>query len=85
MHLGTGRDELTLSSREGARMLLLGGTPFGETILMWWNFVARTPEEIVAATEGWNEGNAFGTVPGNGATRIPAPPLRGRVRPPAVS
>jgi redox-sensitive bicupin YhaK (pirin superfamily) len=31
----------------GARLLLIGGTPFGEQIIMWWNFIGRTHEEIV--------------------------------------
>ncbi|HVR38208.1 MAG TPA: pirin family protein [Thermoanaerobaculia bacterium] len=51
--LGMQRDELSLSSRDGARLLLIGGVPFEEKILMWWNFVARTREEIAAATEDW--------------------------------
>jgi len=84
-YLGTGRDEMSLASRGGARLLLVGGAPFGETILMWWNFVARTQEEIVAAAEAWAEGRRFGEVRGYDGPRIPAPPLRGRVRPPAAS
>ena len=84
-YLGTNREEMTLSSRDGARVLLLGGTPFGETILMWWNFVARTQEEIVRATEDWMKGDRFGRVPGYPGAPMPAPPLRGRVRPPAAS
>ena len=34
-------------------MLLLGGTPFGESIVMWWNFVGRSHEEIVGYREEW--------------------------------
>ena len=45
-YLGTQRTDLTVASTAGARVLLIGGTPFAETILMWWNFVARTPDEI---------------------------------------
>ncbi len=33
-------------------MMLLGGVPLGEPLLMWWNFVARTPPEIAAAVAG---------------------------------
>jgi redox-sensitive bicupin YhaK (pirin superfamily) len=84
-YLGTGRDEITISSSDGATLLLLGGAPFGETILMWWNFVARTEEEIVAASEAWTAGSRFGIVTGYDGPPIPAPPLRGRVRPPAAS
>jgi Pirin C-terminal cupin domain len=53
-YLGTGRDELRLTSHEGARALLLGGVPFPEPILMWWNFVARTEEEISEAHRDWS-------------------------------
>lgn len=49
-YLGSGRRGLTLvSGPRPVRALLLGGAPFEETILMWWNFVARTPEEIAEA------------------------------------
>ena len=48
-YLGTTRSEVAFSSRSGGRVLLIGGPPFPETILMWWNFVARTPEEIAEA------------------------------------
>jgi len=45
---------------------------------MWWNFVARTHEEIVEAREDWENDTArFGHVPGHGAERIPAPPMPG--------
>ena len=79
-YLGTDRTELALRSSAGARVLLIGGTPFREPVLMWWNFVARTPEEIAAARTDWEEGR-FGEVPYDGP-RIPAPPLS-RISPPA--
>jgi quercetin 2,3-dioxygenase len=84
-YLGTGRDELSLSTRSGARILLIGGEPFRDTILMWWNFVARTSEELVAAREDWAHGERFGEVRGAEAPRIDAPPLSGKARPPAAS
>jgi hypothetical protein len=34
-------------------VLLLGGIPFDETLVMWWNFVARTQDEISDAYESW--------------------------------
>jgi redox-sensitive bicupin YhaK (pirin superfamily) len=52
-YLGVGRDELTIQAREPTRALLIGGVPFDEPILMWWNFVARTRDEIVAAYREW--------------------------------
>ena len=39
-----------------ARALLLGGVPFAEPVLMWWNFVARTEEEMVEARSGLGGG-----------------------------
>ena len=78
-YLGTGRGGVTLTARQGSRLLLLGGLPFGERILMWWNFVARTPEEIADARNDWEQGNRFGSVAYVGE-RIPAPPLSLRVQ-----
>src|SRR6266513_2545874 len=46
LYLATGRGSVTLTASEGARLFLLGGEPLGETLLMWWNFVGRTPEDI---------------------------------------
>jgi len=49
-----GGDRLELRSYdEEVRLLLLGGPPFGEPIVMWWNFVGRSHEEIVAFREEW--------------------------------
>jgi redox-sensitive bicupin YhaK (pirin superfamily) len=75
-YLGCGRRELVLTcDRDPARALLLGGAPFGETILMWWNFVARTTEEIVAAREDWEAGRRFGVVSAYKGQRLHAPPF----------
>lgn len=81
-----GPASLTLTAGpRGARLLLLGGTPFEEEIVMWWNFVGRSHEEIVTFRQEWEAGSdRFGAVPGyTGAVdRIPAPPLPGvRLRP----
>ena len=61
-YLGTTRSEACFSSHAGARVLLIGGPPFPETILMWWNFVARTAEEIAQARTDWEERRRFGDV-----------------------
>lgn len=34
--------------------LLLGGEPFTEHIVMWWNFIGRSHSEIVSWREAWN-------------------------------
>jgi len=84
-YLGTCRAEAPLSSREGARVLLLGGPPFPEPILMWWNFVARTPEEIAEARADWVSGRRFGEVRAYDGPRLDAPPLAQLARPGPVS
>jgi hypothetical protein len=49
--------------------------PFGETLLMWWNFVARTRDEIDEARAAWESGDPrFGRV-ASPLDRIPAPPI----------
>jgi len=57
-----------------ARFLLLGGEPLGEPIEMWWNFVARSKEEITAAWRAWqsHDEDWFGPVPSK-LSRIDAP------------
>jgi quercetin 2,3-dioxygenase len=81
LYLGCGRRDLRLRSEPGARVLLLGGEPFAEQIVMWWNFVARTAEEITDAREQWMSGDRFGVVTDSG-TPLPAPPLPpGRLKP----
>jgi quercetin 2,3-dioxygenase len=52
-YLGTGRSTLRLRADTPSRLLLLGGIPFTEKIVMWWNFIARTGEEITAARDRW--------------------------------
>jgi len=84
-YLGTGRDEMTIATRDHARILIVGGEPFRGSILMWWNFVARTHEELVAARDDWERHERFGDVRGAEAPRIDAPAMVGKARPPAVS
>jgi len=76
LYLGTGRTELAISASEDARAILLGGEPFPDELVMWWNFVARSHEEIVKARDDWESGSQrFGIVDGHGSDRIPAPPI----------
>lgn len=75
VYLGCGRDELPLEAGSAARVLLLGGVPFEERLVMWWNFVARTGEEIEAAREAWMTGDSLGVVHGYDGPRVPAPEL----------
>lgn len=63
----------------GSCAVLIGGAPFAEAPLMWWNFVARDRDEIAAAREDWMARRRFGDVPEGGA-RIDAPPFDLRLR-----
>jgi hypothetical protein len=76
-YVGPGHDEIDLAPAAGdapARALLLGGAPFDEPILMWWNFVARTREEMVQARQDWEAvSDRFGAVETE-LGRIAAPP-----------
>ena len=62
-YLGRGRDALHLDVREPTRAMLIGGEPFEENIIMWWNFVGRTREEIDHAYTSWaRQDDRFGRV-----------------------
>lgn len=62
-YLGIGRYEVRIEAERDARLLLLGGEPFTEPLLMWWNYVARTREEVAEAHRDWSDGSPrFGTV-----------------------
>jgi len=76
---------------EGARVLVLGGTPFGEAIVMWWNFVGRSHDEVAGFRAEWQAqitrdgavledssdvaDGRFGVVTGDHLRPIPAPAL----------
>ena len=78
--LGQHRTAASFTSREGGRVLLIGGPPFPEEILMWWNFVARTPDEIAGARADWEANRHFGEVTAYPGPRLDAPDL-GRLAP----
>jgi redox-sensitive bicupin YhaK (pirin superfamily) len=79
-----GRETLRLEALADARLLLLGGEPFGESIVMWWNFVGRSHEEVVAFRDAWQAqitpdgrllDGRFGIPVNDPLPPIPAPPL----------
>ncbi|WP_432829050.1 pirin family protein [Dactylosporangium sp. CA-092794] len=75
LYLGAHRDRLTFAADRPARLFLLGGVPFEEELVMWWNFVGRSHEDIAEAREDWMNGaDRFAAVPG-GEPPLPAPPL----------
>ena len=62
-YVAPGRDTLRISAPDAARAILLGGEPFEATVLMWWNFVARTRAEVDAAYASWSSPDGrFGEV-----------------------
>ncbi|MGW9398067.1 pirin family protein [Streptomyces sp. DSM 116494] len=88
-YIAPGRTSLTLTNRGTgpARLVLLGGPPFGEEIVMWWNFIGRSHDDIVRARDDWMNGTRFGEVHGYDGDPLPAPELpnvplkpRGRAR-----
>ncbi|MFK8906588.1 pirin family protein [Streptomyces sp. YS-3] len=77
-YAGPGRTRLTLAnaSDRPARTILLGGPPFEEEIVMWWNFIGRSHQDIVEARQAWEQSSdRFGSVDGYPGDRLPAPAL----------
>ena len=54
-HVPHGRSTIAVTAQEEARLLLLGGPPFGEPIVMWWNFIGRSHDEIAAYRQEWQD------------------------------
>ncbi|WP_136519677.1 pirin family protein [Cellulomonas telluris] len=90
-YVAPGRDTLVLEVGDRPlRAVLVGGTPFDEQVLMWWNFVGRTHDEVVEARAQWQAALAgdpagidrFGVVSGYDGAALPAPELPNvRLRP----
>ena len=82
LYFSPGRTGLEITCERDAQLLLLGGVPFGEDIFVWWNFVARTQDEVEQALADWNahpnSGGRFGSVrAGSLAAPLTAPSLDG--------
>lgn len=76
-----GIDNIQVELAANSRVLLLGGEPFESPILLWWNFVGRTQQELAEARQQWVEGHArFGTIPAYEGPRLEAPVLPERMR-----
>ncbi|KAA0921529.1 pirin family protein [Streptomyces apricus] len=87
LYLGCGRTELPLRAESDAGLMLLGGEPFEEELVMWWNFIGRSQADIEQARTDWMQNTRFGEVKGYDGDRLLAPALppvplkpRGRVR-----
>ena len=71
-----GSEEFKIESTGGAKAVLLGGVPFGEEIVMWWNFIGRTHEEIEEMRLDWeSQSNRFPAFEDQVHGRIPAPAM----------
>ncbi|WP_351225906.1 pirin family protein [Streptomyces sp. NPDC002133] len=84
LYLPTGAGSLTIETGDRpVRAVLLGGEPLNERIVMWWNFVGRSHEEIVTFRSQWQqqmtgdhyEAGPYGRFPEEWATVLPAPEL----------
>ena len=76
VYIEPGSTSIEICTHEDVTIVVLGGEPFGEKILMWWNFIGRTHEEIVAMRDEWESATVvFGTVNDELGERIPAPEL----------
>jgi redox-sensitive bicupin YhaK (pirin superfamily) len=82
-YLGPGRDQLRIEATTPTRLVLIGGEPLGEQIIMWWNFIGRSHDEIVDYRAQWQsevvgggtDAGHFGTVRGYDGPPLPAPAM----------
>lgn len=89
-YLAPGRTSLRIEADGPVRALLIGGRPLGEPIVMWWNFVGRSHDEVVGFRADWQgevvDGGTthgrFGDIPTDPGSPLPAPELPNiRLRP----
>lgn len=67
---------IEISGAEGSRVMLLGGEPFTEPMIMWWNFIGRSHDEVAQMRDDWESGDArFAAFDDRIRGRIPAPSL----------
>ncbi len=82
-YLPVGEPITLTAGAEDARLLVLGGTPLGEQIVMWWNFIGRNHDEIVGFRRDWQadvidggtDSGRFGSVADYDGRPLPAPEL----------
>ncbi len=80
--LEPGLTHVDVDIHANSRVLLLGGEPFESPILLWWNFVGRTTEELKIAREQWVAAHErFGSIPEYSGPRLEAPAFPDRMRP----
>jgi redox-sensitive bicupin YhaK (pirin superfamily) len=80
-YLEPGIESIEITAAEDALLLVLGGTPFGEQIVMWWNFIGRDHDEVARYRAQWQrvvEGDAddrFSLPDDDPLPALPAPVL----------
>lgn len=76
LYLPPGRSDIEIETGEDSIVLMIGGRPFDEEVIMWWNFIGRTQDEIEQMRSEWNAGaDRFPSFTDNIGGRIPAPEL----------
>lgn len=79
--IDAGKTTVTITAGDApVRALLLGGTPYDEQIVMWWNFIGRSHEEVAELRAEWQaRSERFGEVEGYAGRLdwLPAPALPG--------
>jgi quercetin 2,3-dioxygenase len=71
-----GETKVLLRGKSASTLVVIGGEPFTEEIVMWWNFIGRNHEEVAKMRTEWQESSEkFGTVIDDLGERIPAPPM----------
>lgn len=77
LYLGLGRQSLNVELHEASQVILLGGQPFEDKILLYWNFLGSDMDQIRHFIQEWNYGDqdVFGEVTGYDGERILSPEL----------
>lgn len=74
--LGLGREQVKFKLEAGSRVLFVGGEPLESEIVIWWNFVGHSKEEVRQAVTDWQQGaSRFGDVPGYDGPPMEAPSM----------
>ena len=76
LYLGKNRDQITIETSEASQIILIGGEPFDEEIMLYWNFVARNKDEVLESIRLWHETEHFGQVTGYEGPALEAPKLK---------
>ena len=75
IYLPAGRESVNIECSPDSRLLIIGGEPMDEAILLWWNFVARTTEEMQEAQAQWEAEAATDAETIDGKPRRFGPPV----------